>query len=254
MAIAGGILGGLGAWTAGYGWKGVLLGSALGAITGATLTYGVAYGGPWLATQLARFLPQSIAGYAIFKPVPLWQAAGGGVAALIILGYGWRRQYENEKTWGTQPDPLQMAKIQGAVDLILADQSSELVGHRQMLRSGEMEFKVWDSEHWGQNPHFASSIVLLRERFVEMCDEKLLAGTIVHEISHSFQLPLWKGTPRGEIWAYTYQSEFMKRIGVSGSLSSLSTVYDLQIEETYLGDTQYALEYYGVDDPAITAP
>jgi hypothetical protein len=228
----------------------------LGAVTGAALAYGFAYAGPLVATQLARFLPASIISYfTTLTPPTVGQLLGGGASFLGIFGAAWLY----EKSLGSQPDPTQEAKIQNAVNIILADVTPELESHRQKLRNGEMEFKVWtdpgEDGSWGWNPHFASSTVMLDRRFVELCDEKLIAATIVHEVSHSSQLPIWKALPRGEIWAFTDQSDFMKGIGVTGSLSALFTVFGqggLNIERTYLRDTMYGFEHYGIDDPAIT--
>jgi hypothetical protein len=224
-------IGGLSVWALGGTPKEIMMGVLAGGLIGAGVGMSLLLGGTAFAASWKEIIIISI---------PL--LIGSGIVGKYLY---------NETQIGREPTPAEQTRINHAIALI-----ESKGGAYKKIADGLnfTDIKIGDLLEvvgWGRQPQISWDKIILTDTLVK--DEfelSFLASTLVHEYIHSCTIPGLKALPRGEMWAYSAQSDFLKKCGVYGDIDTIidkyPTVYDDLIRE--LGEKFIR---YRVFDPAI---
>jgi len=243
-ASLGGLVGGGTAWVMGYSTKVIVAATFGGAVIGAILG---AYILPaYIATMPTSFGGLFTAGQSVLNGLVKWYSSKfwanslGGIGIIALLGLLFPAL---EERGALNPSSDQLEKINAAIQFIEKQPGYKVLADAIKTRN----FYVYPEQGYsvGYQPHTTTNIHL-GEGLLDF-DVEFLASTIIHEYVHSISLPVFKGTARGEIWAYEKQAEFLKTIGIYGYVNELNSVYK-NTSYTYLSDLAYYQALYLTND------
>ncbi len=225
----GALIGGFAAWTVGYDGWGIVGGALLGGILGGA------------SVAVVPLLPST------FLTFP---SAARGAAPVLVAGGLLGIWLYSEWAFGDEPTLAEQVKIDRADQVIAATPGfNDYVNRRQDTSS--WVFKSADFAAWGYDPHFFGKRVYLSTDLLTVTDDVFTASTIVHELQHTFQVPIWKASWRAEQWAYQAQSDFLRANGISGGVGALRQRFP-NTRMDYLLDLRDSFEQYRVENPAVT--
>ena len=182
-----------------------------------------------------------------------WLALPSAFALIIyvsLIAATWCFARYRETYFGRETTEDERQKIFRASELI--EKSSD--HQRHFKKFGISKTRVFSFQQlaaWGYAPHFAPRHLFLNEQLVQFPDAVFAASTLVHEIEHSFWLPLIKATRWGERAAYQTQSDFLRASQVKGSVAELLAAYP-DADQSFLMDLRESFAKYEIDHPAIT--
>jgi hypothetical protein len=102
---------------------------------------------------------------------------------------------------------------------------------------------------FGSDPQFAPGLIFISDRMVQ-ADPVMLASTIVHEIHHTYQAPLYSSSFRGEQAAYDADSRFLWAAGGHGRVWDLIRRFRATPQE-YIRDQADSFVEFQIENPAI---
>jgi hypothetical protein len=235
MAISIGIgmaIGGFTAWTMGGGTQEILFGAAAGGCVG--FLVGLSY----------------LSGLPLFS-LGWKECIAYGTLILPLLIYATKELYA-ETQIGKEPTAAEKSRINEAI-ILIESKGGDYIKIAENLK--KMTFSIDDVtivKGWARQPQLSFSKIILTDTVTNpgLYDIEFLASTIIHEYTHACTILGFKATPRGEMWAWSAQSEFLKVCGVYGSVKNILDKYPNTNDEIVSEMADNFLKYH-VHDRAI---
>ncbi len=176
---------------------------------------------------------------------PIW----ANIALIGIAGGLSATHVYNRYFAGDPPTPTQAAKLLRAINLVAAAGSNGKYTEFAD-RASKLTVRVRDlaPDKFGRTPYMAYRTIWL-ERLSFEYDDKLFAALLLHETAHTLQR-VWFTRHWREDEAYQIESDFLRDVGVSGTIGSLIDKYPNAHD--FLVDERDRFAEENVKEPAIT--
>jgi RHS repeat-associated protein len=171
------------------------------------------------------------------------------VAATVAIGVLYKlTTILDHVAYGRLPTAAELATINSAIALVDGNTDVSIANKAKLISKEVIDF---DEGSWAKTRPFASYEILLTDELLGFVDVEFIASTIIHETLHTFQAPIYSSSFWGEKAAYQLQSDFLKRIGISGTREEIQIRFP-RTRPGYLKDLAQDFEKHGIHEPAIT--
>ena len=159
-------------------------------------------------------------------------------------------QGKSESDFGSTPGPQQTAKIANMIGIIQGTAGFEKYGQR----ATQLDVRIFSQREfpaWGYDPNVRRDLYFLADELIADVHPVLASSTIVHEMEHTYWLPGFAASYRGEQAAYQVQSDYLRAHGVVGTKDQVSALFPAS-DGSFFKDLAESFRYYRIEHPAIT--